>query len=196
MIAPPQMPAAGKGSRGPLPMCVGRGVRAWGPGAVDMACLPCGGPCAAGIAMEGLPSRISHRCEGRLVSGAFPLPGGGQAPLAVCPGRGWCGCGDPAPAPQRAFRRASFACCGGGGRASPGCPPGRDLALWRGALVLPLLRYPRPLAGSRGPLPMCGGRGRAGVGPGTVPLACMPCGGLRAMGMLGGRPRGDDLSPL
>ena len=41
-----------------------------------------GGPSPGGVSRQ--------RCEGRLVSGAVPRP--------VCPGCGWCGRGDPAPA--------------------------------------------------------------------------------------------------
>ena len=33
-------------------------------------------------------------------------------------------------------------------------------------------------------------------GPSTVPLACMPCGGLRAAGEAGGRPGGVGLPPF
>ena len=85
------------------------GLRAAGPG---------GGPSLGGVAC--------HRCEGRLVSGAVPPPAArpleraARVPLPVCPGCGWCGRGDPAPAPQRAPLRAGVARCGGGGRASPG----------------------------------------------------------------------------
>ena len=67
-----------------------------------------------------------HRCEGRLVSGAVPLPA--DRPLwraagvlrPVYPGSGRCGRGDPAAAPHRAPLRAGVARCGDGGRASPG----------------------------------------------------------------------------
>ena len=37
---------------------------------------------------------------------------------------------------------------------------------------------------------MCCGRGPAGVGPITVPLPCMPSGGLRAAAVVWGCPRG------
>ena len=47
------------------------------------------------------------------------LGAGSQAPLPVFPGSGWCGRGDPAPAPQRALLQAGVARCWGGGRASP-----------------------------------------------------------------------------
>ena len=60
------------------------------------------------------------------MSGAVPPPAArllGRAAgvlRPVCPGCGWCGPGDPAPAPERASLRASVARCGGDGAASPG----------------------------------------------------------------------------
>ena len=74
-----------------------------------------GGPSPGGVAC--------HRCEGRLVSGAVPLPVArplgreARVPQPVCPGCGRCGRGNPAPAPQRAPLRAGVARCGRGGRA-------------------------------------------------------------------------------
>ena len=65
-----------------------------------------------------------HRCEGRLVSGAVPPPAApplgraARVPRHVFSGRGWCGCWDPAPAPQCALLRAVVARCGGSGRRS------------------------------------------------------------------------------
>ena len=86
--------------------------------------------CPAGV-MGGRPRGgvACHRCEGRLVSGNVPPPAARPleravgAPRPVCPGCGWCGRGDPAPAPQRAPLRAGIAHCGGGGGASPGGVP-------------------------------------------------------------------------
>ena len=53
-------------------------MRAWGPGTVPLACMPCVGVRAAGV-VGGRPGGVaSHHCEGRLVSGAVPL-------LAACP---------------------------------------------------------------------------------------------------------------
>ena len=102
----------------------------------------CGGPalspwraCPVGAACrEGgggpFPGRVAcHPCGGRLVSGAVPPPAARPlgrvvaVPRPVCPGCGWCGRGDPAPARQRAHLRAGVARCGGGGRASPGGVP-------------------------------------------------------------------------
>ena len=80
-----------------------------------------GGPSPGGVARP--------RCEGRLVSGAVPPPAArpleraARVPRPVCPGCGRCGCGDPAPAPQRAPLQAGVARCGGGGRVSPGGVP-------------------------------------------------------------------------
>ena len=54
---------------------------------------------------------------------ARPLERAARVPRPACPGCGRCGCGDPAPAPQRASLRAGVARCGGGGRASPGGVP-------------------------------------------------------------------------
>ena len=99
----------------------------------------CGGPtlspwpaCPVGAACRGVggggpsPGGVAcHRCEGRLVSGAVPPPAArplewsARVPRPVCPGRGRCRRGDPAPAPQQAPLWAGVARCGGGGRASP-----------------------------------------------------------------------------
>ena len=105
---------------------VGADVREWGPGIVPLACMPCRGLRAAGE-LGGRHGGVgSHRCEGRLVSGAVPLPAAcpwGRASRTRCPcvlGTGGLGIGDPAPAPQRALLRAGVARCGGGGRAWPG----------------------------------------------------------------------------
>ena len=94
---------------------------------------------------------------------ARPLERAARVPRPVCPGCGRCGREDPAPAPQRAPLRAGVARCGGGRRASPGGVP---FAVVRGAWdqALPLPRLPALLAGCRGPLPTCYGRGCAGVG--------------------------------
>ena len=80
-----------------------------------------GGPSPGGVAR--------HRCEGHLVSGAVPPPAArpleraARVPRPVCPGCRRCGCGDPAPAPQRAPLQAGVARCGGGRGASPGGTP-------------------------------------------------------------------------
>ena len=156
----------------PVGGCVPRGR--WGPS-------PGGGGC--------------QRCEGRLVSGAVPPPAArppGRAagvPRPVCPGCGWCGRGDPAPAPKRAPLRAVIARCGGDRRASPGGLPCAVVrVVWGQALLLS--RLPALWAGCRGPLPTCCGRGCAGVGAQHCPLGLHALWGLLAAGLVGGCPRG------
>ena len=99
--------------------CGGPTLSPWPACPVAAACrVGGGGPSPGGVAC--------HRCEGRLVSGAVPPPAArpleraAGVPRPVCPVFGRCGCGDPAPAPQRAPLRAGVARCEGGGRASPG----------------------------------------------------------------------------
>ena len=101
-------------------------MRLWGPSTVPLACMPCGGcvPRARWGAIRG--GVACHRCEGRLVSGAVPLPAArplrraAGVPRPVSPGCGWCGRGDPAPAPQRAPLRTGIARCGAGRKGVPG----------------------------------------------------------------------------
>ena len=133
----------------------------------------CRGPpsmcCGHGCAGMG-PSTVPVAClpfEGRLVSGAVPPPAAGPQGQAagvsrpVCPGCGWCGRGGPAPAPREGRRRS-------------GAPPPR----------LPALR-----AGCRGPPTTCCGCGCAGVGVLHCPLGLHALWGLRAAGVVGGRPQ-------
>ena len=168
----------------------------------------CGGPtlspwpaCPVGAACRGggggpSPGGLAcHRCEGRLVSGAVPPPAArplGRAsgvPQPVCPGRGWCWRGDPAPAPERAPMRAGVARCGVGGRASPGGVPSTVVRGVSGqALALPQL--PAHWAGCRGPPPTCCGRGCVVVGAQHCPLGLHALWGLCAVGVVGGRPWG------
>ena len=130
------------------------------------------------------------------MSGAVPPPAArplGRAagvPRPVCPGCGRCGCGDPAPAPQRAPLRAGFARCGGGGRASPGGVPSTVLrGVW--GQTLPLPQLPALWAGCRGPLPTgCGCGGLRAWGPVTNPTARSCELALRAVGAARGRPGG------
>ena len=111
-----RLPALGAGCRGPA-------LFPWLARPVGVACRGGGGGSSPGEV-------ACHRCEGRLVSGAFrppaarPLGRAAGVPRPVCPWCGRCGRGDPAPAPQRAPLQAGVAHCGGGGRASPeGCLP-------------------------------------------------------------------------
>ena len=103
--------------------CGGPTLSSWPACPVGAACRGGGGgPSPGGVAF--------HRSERRLVSDAVPPPAArpleraARVPRPVCPGCVRCGCGDKAPAPQRAPLRAGVARCGGGGRASPGgCLP-------------------------------------------------------------------------
>ena len=174
--------------RGRVCGCGGPALSPWPACPVGAACRGGGGgPSPGGVAR--------HRCEGRLVSGAVPPPAArplGRAagvPRPVCSGYGRCGRGDPAPAPQRLPLRAGVARCGGGGGASPGGVP---FAVVRGVWgqALPLPRLPALWAGCRVPPPTCCGRGCAGVGAQHCPLGLHALWGLRAAGVVGGRPRG------
>ena len=170
----------------------------------------CGGPalspwlaCPVGAACRGggggpSPGGVArHRCEGRPLSGAGPPPPARPLGRAagvlrpVCPGCGCCGRADPAPAPQRAPLRAGIARCGGGRRALPGGVPFRrcEGRLRSGAPPPPTARPPGRLLGST--LPTCCGRGCAGVGAQLCPLGLRALWELRAVGVVGGRPRGD-----
>ena len=91
--------------------CRGRTLSPWPAYPVGAACRRGGGKPSPGGA-------ACHRCEGRLVSGAVPLPAARPLGRAagvlrpVCPGCGRCGRGDPGPAAQRAPLRAGVARCG------------------------------------------------------------------------------------
>ena len=107
---------------------------------------------------------------------ARPLERAARVPRPVCPGGGWCGRGDPAPAPRRAPLRAGVARRGGGGRASPGVLPSAVVrGVWGQALPLP--RLPAHWAGCRGSLATCCGRGCGCVR--CVWCLCGACRGAR-----------------
>ena len=168
--------------------CGGPTLSPWPACSVGAACRrDGGGPSPGGVAC--------HRCEGHLVSGAVPPPAArplgraARVPRPVCSGCGRCGRGDPAPARQRAPLRAGVARCGGGGRSSPGEVPSTIVrGVWCQALSLP--RPPAHWAGCWGPPPTCCGRGCVGVGAQLCPLGLHALWGLRAAGVVGGRPRG------
>ena len=173
----PGRPSSGAGSQGSAPRVSRvRSVRAWGPSTGPAARALAGRRCSPWGWRKGVPGGGAfHHCEGRLVSGAVPPPAArpleraARAPRPVCPARGRCGRGDPAPAPRRAPLRAGVARRGGGGGASPGgafhhCE-GR---LVSGAVPPPAIR---PLErAARVPRPGCPGCGRCGRGdPAAAP---------------------------
>ena len=100
-----------------------------GPTLSSWPACPVGAACRGGGGGPSPGGGACHRCEGRLGSGAVPplaarpVERAARVPRPACPGCGRCGCGNPAPAPQRAPLRAGVARCGGGGRASPGGVP-------------------------------------------------------------------------
>ena len=200
---PPVVWSGQPGFRDPcVPGAVGAGV---GTQHRPHSVRPCGPALlAVGVAEGRLRGDAFHHCEGRLVSGAVPLPAArpleraARVPRLVCPWCGRCGCGDPAPAPQCAPLRAGVARCGGCGRASPGgggafhhcegrllsgAVPPRPSVLWSGQ---PGFRDPC-VPGAAG----------AGVGTQHRPHSVRPCGpALLAVGVAEGRPRGGCLPPL
>ena len=191
----PDCPPSGRAVGVRHPRAVDAGVLLWGPNTVPLACMPCEGCMPRGW-WGAVPGGVAcHRCEGRLVSGAVPplaarpLEQAARVPHPVCPGCGRYGRGDPAPAPQRAPLRAGVARCWGGGRVSPGGVPSTFVrGVWGQALSL--RRLPAHWAGCLGPPPTCCGRGCVGVGAQHCPLGLHALWGLRAAGVVGGRPRG------
>ena len=166
-----------------------------------LAC-PAGG-CVPGVWPEALPGGVGfHHCEGRLVSGAVPPPAAhpsgraARVPRPVFPGRGWCGRGDPATAPQGALLRAVVARCGGGGRASPGGAAFHrcEGRLRSGALPPPSALPQGGLSGSATHLLWARPCGRPGQAL-SLWLAC-PAGGCVQRGCWEAVPGGDGLQPL
>ena len=198
-VPPPAARPLERAARVPRPGCHGCGRC----GRVVPAPAPQRAPLRAGVARCGGGGRASpgggvfHRCEGRPASGAVPPPAvrplerAVRVPRPVCPGCGWCGRGDPAPAPQRAPLRASVALLGGGGRASPGGVPSIIVrGAWCQALSLP--RSPVLWSGQPGFRDPCvPGAVDAGVWTQHRPHSVRPCGpALLAVGVAEGRPRG------
>ena len=120
---------------------------------------------------------------------ARPLERAARVPRPVCPGCGGCGRGDPAAASQRAPLRAGVALCWGGGGASPGGVPSK-IVRGVGGQAPSLPRLPAHWAGCLGPPPTCCGRQCVGVGAQHCPLGLHAVSGLRAAGVVRGRPSG------
>ena len=124
----PGRPSLGSGSRGPLPMCVGRGCVGVGSqrcpfGASGLRrAVHCGG------GRGGSPERDLALLRG--ASGVRRPPSSRRRP------------GPVARVPWALVVWVCGPCTGP--RAPPGRPPGGYGALWRGALVLLWLRYPSP----------------------------------------------------
>ena len=154
--------------------------------------------CSSGVGSRGFAARVSVV---RGVCGqALPLPR-----LSAL----WAGCRGPSStlavgAGVRMWGPGAVpsACMPCGGRAPRGwwgpSPGGWSATFARGiwcqALSLP--RSPALWADCRGPPPACCWRGCAGVGAGTVPSACMPCGSCVPRGWWGAAPGGAGLPLL
>ena len=140
----PLLRGASDVSRSPSPDCpptgravgvhyrraVGAGVWVWGPIAVPLACMPCGGCVPRGWRGAVPGGGAFHRCEGRLRSGAPPPPT--ARPLGRLLGSSThvlreraCGSGGPSPSPWPACPVGAACRGGGGGPSSGGCglPP-------------------------------------------------------------------------
>ena len=201
----PGRPSSGAGSQGSATRVSRvRSMRACGPSTGPTACALAGRRCSLWGWRKGVPGGgVFHRCEGRPASGAVfppavrPLERAVRVPRPVCPGRGRCGRGDAALAPQRAPLRAGVALLGGGGRASPGGVPSTVVrGAWCQALSLP--RPPVLWSGQPGFRdPRVPGAVGAGVGTQHRPHSVRPCGpALLAVAVAEGRPRGGCLPPL
>ena len=151
-------------------------MRACGPSTGPTACALAGRRCSLWAWRKSVPGGGAfHHCEGRLVSGAVPPPAArpleraAGVPRPVCPGRGRCGRGDPAPAPQRAPLRAGVARVG----VAEGRPRGDAFHRCEGRPVSGAVPPPaaRPLErAARVPRPVCPGCGRCGRGdPAAAP---------------------------
>ena len=194
--APPPSgcPPSGRAVEVCYPRAVGAGVRVWGPALSPWLACPVADTSREGGGGPSPGGSACHRCEGRLVSGAVPpsaarpLGRAAGVPRPMCPGCGWCGCGDPAPAPQPSR---------GGGRASPGRGAFRrcEGRLRSGAPPRPAARPLGGLSGSAthvllarvcgcggpalSPWPACpvGAACRGGVGAVPGGVACHRCEG-------------------
>ena len=114
-------------------------------------------------------------CQALSLSSLPVLGLGASALLLMSTWRGWCGCGDPALAPQCALLRAGVRALGvdRGRLRGGGAPRTVVRGVWGQALSLPLLLVLWARGG--GPLPTCCGRGPAGVGTRQGPF------GVRAL---------------
>ena len=145
---------------------MGAGVWVWRPNTVPLACTPCGG-CVprgwlGGRSRGGWPATVLRGVWCQALS--LPLP-----PVL------WSG--------QPGFRDP---CVPVGVGAGMGVPFTVARGIWGQALPLP--RLPAYWAGCWGQLPTCCGRGRVGVGARNCPLGLHALWGLRAAGVVGGRP--------
>ena len=184
--------SSGLAARVRCPLAMGAGVRVWGRGTGPLVCVPYGVPHAAWAAGGCLGGGVFPTvvrgiwCQALSLSW-LPVLWAGGAPLPVLVGRGRCGRGDPAGAPQRTVLRAGIARCGAGGRASPGLG---CVALLQGASVVRRLSSPGCRSLGQAVVARCRLSVGAGVrlwGPGALR-------GVARRGDGGRLPRAGDLS--
>ena len=193
----PGRPSSGVGGQGSATRVFRlRSVHPWGPSTGFTACALAGRRCSPWGWRKGVPGESAfHRCEGRLRSGAPPLPT--ADPLGRLLGSVthmlWaqaCGCGVPSLPPWSACPVGAACRRGGLGPSAGGWSATVVRGVWCQALSLPLppvLWSGRP--GSRNPC--VSGAVGAGVGTQHRPHSARPCGpALLAVGLVEGRPRG------
>ena len=155
------------------------------------------GPVPGVVSLSFPPSRpacSALRVAGRPVRVSLTLAHWYAIPRGLCVSRARSGCPSGSP-------RVPLLCVCARGPAASALPPSG----WRGVgvaegpstvvrsvcgQVLPLLELPAHWAGCWSPAPTCCGRGRVGVGAQHCPLGPHALWGLRAAGVVGGRPRG------
>ena len=191
-----RLPAPRAGCRGPSPTCCWRGCAGVGAQHCPLGLHALWGLRATGVVggrpRGGWPASVVRGVWCQALSlPRPPIPSGGQpgfrdpcVPDAVGAGVGT----QHRPHRVRPCWPALLAVGVAEGR-NPGRAP---FTVVRGACsqALPLSRLPAPRAGCRGPSPTCCGRGCAGVGAQHCPLGLHALWGLRAAGVVGGRPRG------
>ena len=191
-VPPPAARPLGRAARVPQPLCPGCGRCGCG----DPAPAPWRAPLGAGVARHGGGGRASpggfavRRCEGRLGSGARPLPA--ARPLGGLPGpttqslwvRGGAGVGTHLQPHSARSCELALRAVGAARGCLGGAPPAWVWGVRGRALSQP--RLPALWAGCRGPLPTgCGCGELRAWGPDTNPtahaLACC-AGGMRLPG--------------
>ena len=141
-----RLPILGAGSQGALSTCCGGGRAGLGTRQYPFGAHALWGITGRGVAAGcsgGGPLTIVLRgvcCQALSLSRLSVVGACSRAPPPVSAGRGWCGWGDPAPAPGRAFLQAGVARCGDGRRASLGGVPHTVVrGVWGQVLSLLLL---------------------------------------------------------
>ena len=202
-VPPPAARPLERAARVQRPVCSGCSrYGAWGPSTGPTACALARRRCSLWGWRKGVTRGVAlHHCEGRLSSGAVPLP-------TACPLGGlsesathvlWarvCGYGGLTLSPWPACP-VEAACRGGGGKPSRGGWPATVVrGVWCQGLSLP--RPPVIWSGQPGFCdPFVPGAVGAGVGTLHQPHSVRPCGpALLAVGVAEGRPRGGCLPPL